>query len=218
MTAFTDGFASGSIVGAAVFVGVWLLCKASEICHGHRKTSAAVHSGPPQSANSTGSSGTLTGAATANITLTKNTILTNADTGDTFPVEDAGIRAGEVIAWRCWRIVGTNLLASVYIDYVWLAGMPSEGDVNDGYGVFAFKTRHDACRLMRDRFADEYGYGIVMGQVRLWGEIIEHERGYRAQYAEVETIDSVIILNDREASSQATREALRKAYQRKEGT
>ena len=34
-------------------------------------------------------------------------------------------------------------------------------------------------------------YGLAIGTVKLWGEVIEHEKGYRAQYAKLQSIDGV---------------------------
>lgn len=38
--------------------------------------------------------------------------------------------------------------------------------------------------------------GLVYGTVKMWGEVIEHEKGYRAQYAKIDTIDEVYATND----------------------
>lgn len=32
---------------------------------------------------------------------------------------------------------------------------------------------------------------MAVGTVRLWGEVIEHERGYRAEFAKVHSLDHV---------------------------
>lgn len=71
---------------------------------------------------------------------------------------------------------------------VWEPDKPMEGapDVDIDEGVHAFK----------DRLAvGDYGYRphsgvtVVSGTVELWGMVIEHERGYRAQYAAIKSID-----------------------------
>ena len=33
---------------------------------------------------------------------------------------------------------------------------------------------------------------VVIGQVALWGEVVEHEMGYRASYARIHSIDCVM--------------------------
>jgi hypothetical protein len=102
--------------------------------------------------------------------------------------QDAGIRAGEVRAYRCWYLGDDGFLKSVYMDHiVWRPGQPMEGDPNQSMqGVHAFKTRLGACQYMGDELADTR---IVSGTVDLWGEVREHERGYRAQYAKIVSID-----------------------------
>jgi hypothetical protein len=42
-------------------------------------------------------------------------------------------------------------------------------------GVYAIRRREDLERVA--------GAGTIVGQVALWGHVIEHQRGYRAQYA-----------------------------------
>lgn len=37
--------------------------------------------------------------------------------------------------------------------------------------------------------------GMAYGTVQLWGEVIEHEEGYRAEYAKVTSVDSVFIID-----------------------
>jgi hypothetical protein len=102
--------------------------------------------------------------------------------------QDAGIRAGEVKAYRCWYLGDDGFLTSVFQDHVvWQPGKPMEGDPNQVMqGVHAFKTRLGACQYMGDEEADTK---IVSGTVELWGEVREHARGYRAQYAKIVSID-----------------------------
>ena len=49
-----------------------------------------------------------------------------------------------------------------------------------GCGIYGVKTAAFLKQHLRDRLFDD---SAVVGQVYLWGRIIEHERGYRAQYA-----------------------------------
>jgi hypothetical protein len=82
-----------------------------------------------------------------------------------------GIRVGEIIAYRAWRVVEStwmrrtwmrrcdNRLHSVLIkDYVWLPDEPASGDV-------AIRQRKNL------------------------GEIVEHEAGYRSQFAKIVSLD-----------------------------
>jgi hypothetical protein len=107
--------------------------------------------------------------------------------GTTTPtIQDAGIRAGEIVGYRCWHLNSDGLLYSMFrSDFVWRPGEIVEGDVAEE-GVHAFK----------DRLAvGSYGYTrnntrvVVSGTVYLWGEVIEHERGWRASKAAIASID-----------------------------
>lgn len=102
------------------------------------------------------------------------------------PVENAGIRAGEITAWRCWRL-NKGFLQSAHVETVWAPGEVMEGTVPDHgvEGVNAWKTKSGALT---------YGVGVcdIIGSVLLWGEVVEHEKGYRAQYAKIASIDDVI--------------------------
>jgi hypothetical protein len=104
-----------------------------------------------------------------------------------------GIRVGEIIAYRAWRVLGSkwmgrgdNRLHSVFInDYVWLPDRPASGDVRE-HGIYSFKD------VIRSR--EQYGYPLVwrallFGSVKIWGDIVEHEVGYRSQFAKITSLD-----------------------------
>jgi hypothetical protein len=69
-----------------------------------------------------------------------------------------GIRLGEIIAYRAWRVIsqswfrnGDDRLHSVYMrDYVWHPDEPASGDVRT-HGIYSFRD------VIRSR--DDYGYG-----------------------------------------------------------
>lgn len=108
-----------------------------------------------------------------------------------FPdLEDAGITAGEIMAWRCWWVDEDFMLRSMNLDTTWMPGEPMTGrgvDDYSGIGVHAFKTLDQAKREY-DQFRSHYA--IVFGTVSLWGIVIEHELGYRAEYAQPEELVS----------------------------
>lgn len=97
-------------------------------------------------------------------------------------IEHAGIHLGEIIAWRCWRLE-RGLLRSMAVDHVWAPDEPMEGDISASLGVHAWKKLSDAMGY--------YGGSrdIVIGTVALWGEVVEHEKGYRAEYAKINSLD-----------------------------
>jgi hypothetical protein len=108
-------------------------------------------------------------------------------------ISHSGIRIGEIIGYRAWRVVGPrwfrrsdDRLRSVYVsDYVWEPDKPASGDVRI-HGIYSFRN------VIRSK--GEYGYPlssgpIVLGKVTIWGEIVEHEAGYRSEFARIVSLD-----------------------------
>ena len=104
-----------------------------------------------------------------------------------------GIRAGEIIAYRAWRVIapglfrtGDDRLHSVFMrDYVWHPDDPASDDVKT-HGIYSFR---DAVRSRED-----YGYNVhdgplLFGKVKIWGEIVEHEAGYRSEFGKIVSLD-----------------------------
>lgn len=93
-----------------------------------------------------------------------------------------GVQAGEIIAWRAWHWNGKRL-RSIFVDYEWPIHKAAEGQPNRGYGLHAFKEFHrtmweyDAC--LED---------VLIGEVALWGDVIEFEQGYTAEFGKVLTL------------------------------
>ena len=103
-----------------------------------------------------------------------------------------GIRAGEIVAYRAWRVIvpglfrrGDDLLHSVLMrDYVWLPDAPASGDITT-HGIYSF---HHVIRSVA-----EYSYNVhgtlLFGKVKIWGEVVEHERGYRSEFGKIISLD-----------------------------
>src|SRR5215831_11572018 len=107
-----------------------------------------------------------------------------------------GIRAGEIIAYRAWRVMVPGLfrsgddrrLHSVFMrDYVWQPDEPASGDVRT-HGIYSF----------RDAIRAKYEYTsttsvddgpLLFGQIKIWGEVVEHEVGYRSQFGRIVSLD-----------------------------
>lgn len=125
-------------------------------------------------------------------------------------VTDAGIRAGEITALRAWRVRGGRLF-SVYIEgHEWFPGQPASGDVNgNSRGVHAFRGLQDvhsylAMKRMEEQWihrvtdvfydlpSQQERQGYVIGTIELWGNVIEHERGYRAEFGQIASLDRAI--------------------------
>ena len=101
-----------------------------------------------------------------------------------------GIRVGEIIAYRAWRVFephwwwkGDDRLHSVLMQhYVWAPDEPASGDVRT-HGIYSFRN------VVRSEA--DYSYSLsdngllLFGKVKIWGEIVEHENGYRSQFGKV---------------------------------
>lgn len=123
--------------------------------------------------------------------------------GDPFAgieIEECGIRAGEIYAWRCWMIDVPNMvLRSMAVNAIWVPGetmglgraselVAGGGDKLChfyGNGVHAFKTLSWA----HDNYHPHPQY--VFGVVALWGEVIEHQEGYRAEFGKIVSLDEI---------------------------
>ena len=131
------------------------------------------------------------------------TILANAVSGASeATIEDAGIRAGEIIGYRVWSLeTGDNimspfgkgykgLLKSVVWPYIWTPSLVEKVDYvapYQGQGFHAFKDIKQA----ENEFM-HYDDTLVFGEVYMWGEVIEHECGYRSEYAKIKRLYRVV--------------------------
>lgn len=106
-------------------------------------------------------------------------------TAPTPDFEDAGIRAGEVVAYRGWRLHDGKLYSVFKSQFCWEPKAVVDGNSAAGDGVHAFKSL-----LLLSEYGSGYSWEpIVTGTVWLWGEVYEHERGYRASKAAIRSID-----------------------------
>lgn len=106
------------------------------------------------------------------------------------PLEDAGISVGEIIAIRVWRYIpASGLLQSMAVDCIWAPAEPMQGDPESWYGngVHAFKSQTEAL----SQYRAGGGGAMVVGTAMLWGTVIEHEKGYRAEFGKVNTLDFI---------------------------
>ena len=102
----------------------------------------------------------------------------------------AGIRAGEIIAPRVWTLYGNLLHGAFFMGHAWLPHIAVQGDpYAEGAGVHAFKSLDEAFKYADQAINWIFPSGsVVVGHVALWGDVIEHEHGYRAQYGSVHSI------------------------------
>jgi hypothetical protein len=115
---------------------------------------------------------------------------------------------GELIGHRIWKVEGGNLLRSYSSGSAWFPGQPMHDKISKGQeiddhnqsGVWAFKNPYD----LAGEFLGEIRNGAVVGTCWLWGTVIEHERGYRAQFASIRSLEH--------AGKDTNLEVLRAAY------
>ena len=100
------------------------------------------------------------------------------------------IRAGEIIGWRFWKLCN-GLLYSVFVPYTWPPGVFERSSSKQGGfknpGYHAFRDKEQAERQV-STFAAYKGWPCVIGSVAMWGEVIEHQHGWRSEYAAVQSI------------------------------
>lgn len=145
----------------------------------HRKAAAAARGGATNGTGARWRTGGIAPTAAA------------AGTG-TAPLPRTDPELGEIVGYRVWlRCSGHQYLTSVRGKngerVIWPPNEPMTGTPSDGGhdGVHAWKT-------MRGVLEYTGGWGII-GRVKLWGEVVEHEDGYRAEFGRVYAIDHVNI-------------------------
>ena len=111
-------------------------------------------------------------------------------------------------AWRFWELIGEEkkedghlelALASTAHAYIWPSREPTEASCDYCGDFYCHRTMRQNGISMFNCMGGLYGYksksfalrkdlavsdgNAILGTVALWGRIIEHEEGYRAQYA-----------------------------------
>lgn len=126
-------------------------------------------------------------------------------TGEEDQIAPRPIEHEPVVAWRGWHVVadpgGGHRLVSLWLNAFWPtrerieSACEEHGSIPErGHdcGIHAFKTL-DAALAYVGAKVPYVGYPflrpvegrvcIAVGRVSLWGRVVEHEGGYRAQYA-----------------------------------
>jgi len=86
-----------------------------------------------------------------------------------------------LIGLRQWKCEG--LLLSVVADYYWKPWKAAEADIDELQTEDAVKGINAAKEEHEELLDYDSTGSIITGKVALWGKVIEHEKGYRAQYA-----------------------------------
>lgn len=123
-----------------------------------------------------------------------------------FKVKHKGLRVGEIRAWRAWRVVGEESwlghlpalfnpnkkpnaqLYSMAVEVEWKPGDMMQGDVREYMGIHAWKSEQNVMDYAR--LYD--GTVLAIGTVDLWGEIVEHENGFRAECARISSLKTLL--------------------------
>lgn len=171
---------------------------AGEIIRGqYRRAFAKIHSDPDTPSSGSAGAGTtpiaqFTGygggfSAPGTTTGFSGAGALGSTISDTRPIPDGGIKAGEIVGYRCWRLHNGKLYSMYQSAFCWEPGKTIEGDVTTGDGVHAFKN---PLAVGHYGYSDRSEATVVSGTVWLWGEVVEHQEGYRASKAAIRSIDS----------------------------
>lgn len=156
---------------------------------GNRKPSSPSHGNPSHGTNN--SAGTLIPATFAPI----NTV--------TPPTGQARITAGEITTHRFWLALSDGCLASLVAKYLWHPDMTAIGDLDALYngipgGIYSAKDENWLLSLYSPANVTALNWldqgdvlivGAAKGTVKIWGEAIECEYGYRSQFAKMTSLD-----------------------------
>ncbi|HYT43125.1 MAG TPA: hypothetical protein VEP90_12340, partial [Methylomirabilota bacterium] len=100
-----------------------------------------------------------------------------------------------IIGHRVWHVDSYCLLRS-YVQSCWtwypnsiFTAVPSNIDWirNVIIGIHAWKTESQVETYIDFR---NTGASLVIGTIWMWGDIIEHERGYRSSHAKIRSLDT----------------------------
>lgn len=150
------------------------------------------------------------------------------------------VTTGELIGYRGWWLIN-GYLYSIAHERRWEPGAVMEGDVDNWVrdtiegGVYSHKDAEISSKhgvgfgRMLDRMSatslmwmlglsrhHEFirdADAFVAGTVKLWGQVVEHEHGYRAQFARIASLDAVHAPSYCDDDAQDWLEELRRRYQ-----
>lgn len=112
------------------------------------------------------------------------------------PLPRADMQVVDLVGWRVWRITATGYLRSLTAPTIWLPDQPMEAERVEDHGVGAngihvFLDRRGAVLEVETYLAHAGDQSYAIGSVLLWGDVVEHERGYRAERAKILSVDDV---------------------------
>lgn len=179
--------------------------------NGNRQTNPQTHSGSIVISGGSGNSGAVipiscvASAASGWVTFCTSGITVSAagtatfsiEAGPVEPIEGAGIIVGEIIGWRMWGYY-KGYLRSYSQERVWAPGENMIGIPSDhgSDGIWAFKEKSRAlAKMLNGGYRSEE---TVYGSVKIWGKVIEHELGYRAEYAKIISLEDAYMTGDKQ--------------------
>lgn len=152
------------------------------------------------------------------------------------PVLKREVKLGEVTGYRCWKIEN-GLLRSVYQKDIWQPGQILEGRELEDWGhrgIHSWKepgSRQflqylmDYLAQVEQSLMDVYtgtslgrpqlhatNTAMVTGSVLMWGDVVEHEHGYRGEFAKVKSIDWLYPSSSMMGREREVLDDLRKQY------
>lgn len=100
------------------------------------------------------------------------------------PLKTEKIQLGEITGWRGWSVTPNGFLKAFSQDVIWAPNEIMEGKPkgHDGPGIYAF-------RHLRQFLKDFSDHDMIYGQVHLWGDVIEHELGWRSEFAKIVSLE-----------------------------
>ncbi len=142
---------------------------------------------------------------------------------------------GEIIAFRAWKVIEGGpipLLKSFSMPYIWRSGVnnctdysggwwPNRPHLNPDKGERPTPKNYAGFYALKDytEILDYWGVSTdwyCLGAVELWGEVICGTKGYRAEYASIQNIVSLVRSTRRTPriinSTGAWRRAIREAF------
>lgn len=101
------------------------------------------------------------------------------------PIEELICATGGIVAWRSWRVHCFEDQLYSFNGTVWPVRQALRAKCANGVGCTG-----NACTcgiyswMKREKLkVNESGHSAIDGEVWLWGKVIEHEFGYRSEYA-----------------------------------
>lgn len=97
-----------------------------------------------------------------------------------------------IVGWRQWNFMYPHFLANLGNDTIYVprekiearCGQEDHSEQQAPHlpctcGIYAYKEKPRLLREIRNIYS---GLRLVYGEINLWGKVIEHEDGYRAQF------------------------------------